>query len=170
MTTNKEVSFKKDMANRKILVVREFDAPLHHVWRAWTESELLDMWWAPKPWKAKTKSMDFREGGSWLYCMIGPDGEQAWSRADYKSIVNNKSYTGVDCFCDENGNINNDFPSMHWKCDFSETNSGTKVTVEITFANEADFGKILEMGFEQGFTAALGNLDELLETHENTLG
>ena len=66
MIINKETLYTKDVANNKMTVVRQFDAPVEQVWRAWTESELLDQWWAPLPWKAKTKKMDFREGGSWL--------------------------------------------------------------------------------------------------------
>ena len=69
--SNKQTTISKDAANKKLIVVREFDAPLEEVWKAWTEKDLLDQWWAPKPWKAKTKTMDFREGGIWLYSMVG---------------------------------------------------------------------------------------------------
>jgi uncharacterized protein YndB with AHSA1/START domain len=163
MTKNKQAVFTKDAANKKMVIVREFDASPKQVWEAWTTSSLLDMWWAPKPWKARTKTMDFREGGRWLYCMEGPDGSKTWVCVDYKTIDLHKNFTAVDFFCDENGNNNQDFPGMHWKNEFTETDTGTKVTVEITFSNGADFEKILQMGFEAGFTAALGNLDELLE-------
>ena len=162
MTKNNQTVISKDLSNKKLVIVREFDAPVEQVWKAWTESDLLDMWWAPKPWKAKTKTMDFREGGSWLYSMVGPDGTESWCRADFKAIVAHKTFSAEDSFCDENGKDNPDFPHMHWKNEFSETNTGTKVEVEITFSNEADLEKILEMGFEAGFTSALGNLDELL--------
>ena len=107
--------------------------------------------------------MDFREGGRWLYYMEGPDGSRHYCRADYKTIVPGKSYTGDDAFCDENGNINTEFPRMHWKIEFSKSGNGTKVNVEITFATEADLEKIIEMGFKEGFAVAHGNLDELLE-------
>ena len=86
-----------------------------------------------------------------------------WCRVDFKKIVAPKTFSAEDSFCDENGNENTDFPKMHWKNEFSETNTGTKVVVEITFSDEADIAKILELGFEEGFTSALGNLDELLE-------
>ena len=162
ITTNKETQISKDVQNKKLRIVREFDAPVANVWRAWTESNLLDNWWAPKPWKAKTKSMDFSEGGFWLYCMEGPDGTQHWARADYLRITPGKSFVLVDSFCDEAGNKIDTAPSMHWKNDFIPTNTGTRVEVEITFASEADIEKIIEMGFKEGFTAALGNLDELL--------
>lgn len=162
MTTNKQLSLSKDMANKKLLIVREFDAGVEQVWRAWTESDLLEQWWAPKPWRAETKSMDFREGGKWHYAMVGPDGERMWAMVNYLSVRPNKGFTAVDAFCDEHGKKDNTMPSMNWKNEFSQSGSGTKVTIQIDFENEADIRKILEMGFEEGFTAALGNLDELL--------
>jgi hypothetical protein len=51
---------------------------------------------------------------------------------------------------------------MNWKNEFFTTNTGTRVEVEISFTNEKDIEKIIEMGFEAGFTSAVGNLDELL--------
>lgn len=162
MKTLKQTEISKDLANNKIQVVREFDASREEVWRAWTESELLDLWWAPKPWKAITKYMDFREGGYWLYVMEGPEGDQSWCRDDYKIIVTHHSITAVDAFCDENGVRTPDLPLMYWYNQFLETDSGAKVVVELTFDSAEDLQKIVEMGFEEGFTAALGNLDELL--------
>lgn len=69
---NNKTQFVKDAANKQIKVTRYFDASLELVWRTWTESELLEQWWAPHPFKAITKHMDFREGGYWLYYMLGP--------------------------------------------------------------------------------------------------
>lgn len=162
METTNTTSVNKDVANKRITVVREFDAPVEQVWKAWTQQELLDNWWAPKPWKAKTKKMDFRPGGYWLYAMIGPQGEEHWARVDFNTIEQNRMFTAEDYFSDENGNRSNDMPGMKWRNSFTSTGSGTKVTVEITFASEQDMNKILEMGFEEGFTSALGNLDEVL--------
>ena len=163
MTTEQKTRVTKDLANNKVMVVREFDAPLEQVWKAWTQSDQLDQWWAPQPWKARTKTMDFREGGHWLYAMVGPDGEENWARADYKTIDPGKSFTAEDAFCDENGKVNAEFPRMYWKNEFLATPTGTKVVVEITFANTAELEKILQMGFQEGFTAALGNLDDLFQ-------
>ena len=165
MIALKETIYTKDVASKKIKVEREFDAPVEYVWRAWTESELLDQWWAPRPWKTNTQSMDFRNGGTWLYYMEGPDGSRHYCRADYKAIVTNKSYEGLDAFCDEHGNINSSFPRMQWKVNFLSVGSVTKVDVQITFASEADLQKVVEMGFEEGFAAAHRNLDELLASH-----
>ena len=160
----KEAVFSKDLQKKKLTVVREFDAPLELVWKAWTDGEILDQWWAPKPYRAETKAMDFREGGAWLYCMVGPKGDRTWCKIAYKKIKLHESITSTDAFCDEEGNINAGFPSMDWRKEFSETGEGTRVRVEIFFEKEADMETILKMGFQEGFTAGLSNLDSYLST------
>lgn len=160
---SKQTILKKDLANKRLIITREFDAPVEMVWRAWTDPELLDEWWAPKPWKTETISMDFKVGGMWLYYMKGPEGEQHYCRADYTSITQYKNYQGLDAFCDEKGNINKEFPQTQWNVTFSPSATGTTVLVENTFKEIADIEKILEMGFEQGFAMAHGNLDEYLK-------
>ncbi|MDP4252983.1 MAG: SRPBCC domain-containing protein, partial [Bacteroidota bacterium] len=94
--TKNETVFSKDLPNNKLTVTRAFDAPPDIVWRAWTESEILDQWWAPKPYRTETKTMDFREGGFWLYCMVGPQGDRHWCRIDYVRIEQGKSMTTID--------------------------------------------------------------------------
>ena len=155
------MDFVVDKQNNKVKVTREFAAPLAKVWAAWTQSELLDQWWAPKPWKAVTKKMEFKEGGHWLYTMVGPEGEEHWCRADFKSVSPMKSFEGIDAFCDPQGKINSDFPVVHWYLNFSEEKNKTIVNIEIVFDSLADLDKYIEMGFKEGFTMALGNLDEL---------
>lgn len=155
------MDFTVDWENRKINVKREFAASVSKVWAAWTEPELLDQWWAPKPWKAQTKAMDFRVGGYWLYAMVGPDDTTHWSRADFQKISVQDYFTSRAAFCDENGNQNNDFPEMDWKVEFSPATVGTQVQIEIRFETEEDIKTIIEMGFKEGFTSALENLDEI---------
>ncbi|CAG5068128.1 hypothetical protein DYBT9623_00857 [Dyadobacter sp. CECT 9623] len=166
MKSNVVMNFNVDKENKKIKVEREFDAPVTKVWAAWTEKELLDQWWAPKPWKARTKTMDFREGGHWLYAMVGPEGEEHWARVDYKSIAPLRSFTAADAFCDENGNINDSMPGSDWENTFKEESSKTLVFIEITFKELKDLEQTLEMGFKEGFEMGLSNLDELLASQE----
>lgn len=162
MITKNEAVFSKDVANKKLHVVRVFAAPLQQVWEAWTNSDILDQWWAPRPYKAETKSMDFKPGGRWLYCMLGPEGDRQWCRVDFKTVEPKKSITAAVMFCDEAGNENTEFPTMHWRKVFSENANGTTVNVEITFDKAEDMEMIIQMGFEEGFTAGLNNLDEIL--------
>jgi uncharacterized protein YndB with AHSA1/START domain len=156
-------SITKDLTNRKLNITREFAAPVEKVWRAWTESDLLDKWWAPKPYKAVTQIMDFSEGGIWLYNMVGPEHDVSHCCVDFKTINPLRSFTNDVSFCNEDGQIDKSFPTMHWLVAFEGTPIGSKVQVTITFDAEADLEKIIGMGFEQGFTMAIGNLDELLE-------
>ena len=109
-----------------------------------------------------TKDAVNKEGGLWLYYMQGPDDARHYCRVDFKNIITNKSFVAVDSFCDENGNITTDMPSMHWTNVFSPSGTGTKVEVEMTFDSEAALEKIIDMGFKEGFAAAHRNLDELL--------
>ncbi len=161
MNKNLLVNFSVDKENKKIKVEREFAAPLESVWAAWTQHELLDQWWAPKPYQTRTKSQDFREGGTWLYYMEGPEGAVHWCKADYQKIEPLKSYTGLDAFCDENGNINEDFPRTTWSVSFKEHGESTIVYIENTFTDLADLEKIIEMGFKEGFLSAMTNLDAI---------
>lgn len=153
-------------------IKREFMANLDLVWDAWTKPEFLDQWWAPKPYQTKTKSMDFKEGGCWLYAMISPENEYHWCRNDYLKIDVKKSYTGLDAFCDENGVTNFDFPRTQWTNTFSESNNKTIVSVVAKYDGLVDLEKIIQLGFKEGFTMALENLDQYFEAqfklrHEN---
>ncbi len=152
----------KDLANKKLNVTRTFKAPLEKVWKSWTESDLLDKWWAPKPWKAVTKTMDFREGGLWLYYMLGPNGEQFWSRVDIKTVNAPASFSATCTFCDEDGNSTDGTPPMHWFNRFKADGENTIVDVTLSFDTEEGMQKIIEMGFEGGFSMGLDNLEELL--------
>lgn len=162
------MNFSVDKETNKIQVIREFAAPVSRVWKAWTQQELLDQWWAPKPWIAQTREMDFREGGKWIYAMVGPDGEKHWARTDFQSVKTLISFTGLDAFIDEKGNKNTWLPESTWKVEFDENSVNTTlVSVEIEYDNSEELEKILEMGFIEGFSGALQNLDELLAQQEN---
>ncbi|HEV7779632.1 MAG TPA: SRPBCC domain-containing protein [Chitinophagaceae bacterium] len=151
------------VGDNKLLVEREFDSSVEQVWKAWTETDILDQWWAPLPFKAVTVKMDFNPGGQWLYYMEGPDGARHYCTVTYDTIEPNRSFSGDDGFCDENGNINKDFPVMKWNVGFAAAGSRTKVDVEITFNSEDDLNKIVEMGFKEGFRMAHENLDRILQ-------
>ncbi len=161
--------FSKDLAGKKIFVTREFAAPLDLTWKAWTNKDILDKWWAPKPWKAETKKMDFKESGHWLYAMVGPASERHWAIAEYKKIVPFKMFIGLDSFCDDNGNKMPQPPGMEWRVEFEKIATGTKVLVEISFATEKDLQTIVEMGFQEGFSMAHENLDALLANAEQII-
>lgn len=164
MNSDQLFNFIVDKNNKKVTVERSFNANRDLLWAAWTEPDILDQWWAPKPWKSRTKSMNFIEGGRRLYAMVGPEGEEHWALADYTSISPKTNFKFLDAFCDNQGNINADLPRSDWNVDFNESNSATVVFVTILHRDLADLEKIIEMGFKEGFTIALEGLDEILTT------
>lgn len=155
--------FSVDKKNKTIHVTREFSAQLDLVWDAWTKSELLDQWWAPKPYRTMTKTLNFKEGGYWLYSMIGPEDDVHWCRADYKEIHPLKSFSALDAFCDEHGNVNQQLPRSFWTNRFKEDEDSTTVDITIEYNELSDLEKIIEMGFREGFSMALENLDQYIE-------
>jgi len=162
MTTNLAFDFSVDKENKTITVKREFAAEVALVWQAYTQSEILDRWWAPRPWKARTKTMDFREGGSWHYAMVGPEGEEHWALANYITIQPQKNFTGLDAFADAEGNVNKDLPQSKWDVNFTDKGEVTLVEFRITFSDLAQLETTLQMGFKEGLTAAMEGLEELL--------
>lgn len=164
MRNNLLFDFTVNKENHTVNVQREFAANLRLIWDAWTKPDILDKWWAPKPYRTETKSMDFREGGMWLYAMISPENKKHWCKNDYQKIEHQKSFSGLDAFCDENGATNKEMPRTLWTNTFTENKGTTTVSIVAKYNNLTDLKKILELGFKEGFTLALGNLDELLVT------
>jgi uncharacterized protein YndB with AHSA1/START domain len=162
MNKTLEFDFSVDKVNRTITVTKEFEAELPLVWDAFTKSENLDKWWAPKPWKAKTKSMNFTEGGRWLYAMVSPEGEEQWCIQDYQKIQPQKRFTLSDAFTDSAGNIKKEMPTSKWEQSFTEHDDITLVTTRIVFEDRDQLEKILELGMKEGYKLALEGLDELL--------
>ena len=162
MSTNLAFDFSVNKENNTITVKREFAAELSLVWDAYTKSEILDQWWAPKPWKARTKIMDFREGGHWHYAMVGPAGEEHWCWAEYQIIQNKQRFTGLDAFADGEGNVNKDLPQSKWDVRFTDKGQVTLVDYNITFDDLAQLEATIQMGFKEGLTMAMEGLDELL--------
>jgi uncharacterized protein YndB with AHSA1/START domain len=154
--------FNINKENKTVNVIREFAASLEQVWDAWTKPEILDLWWAPKPYKTETKSMDFREGGQWLYCMVSPEGQKHWCLNNYRKINHLQNYIGLDAFCDENGVINEEFPRTEWNNTFESSGEKTTVNIVAVYEKLEDLEKIISLGFQEGFTMAMGNLDEVL--------
>ena len=157
------IIFNKDFESNTVYVMKIYHADVSKVWNYFTKAELLDQWWAPKPWKCETKKQDFKEGGVWLYSMVGPEGERHYAQVKYGEIMEHRSFDGTDTFCDENGNVNPDFPEAKWLFGFTGVEEGTKVTVNIHFSSTEAMKQLREMGFEEGFKMGLNQLEEIIK-------
>ena len=163
---NKNLAFDFDVnkESHTITIKREFAAELLLVWDAYTKPELMDQWWAPKPWKCRTKTQDFREGGHWHYAMVGPEGEEHWCWNNYITIQPQQRYTGTDGFADANGTVNTDMPQSEWDVKFQDKGEKTQVNYHIKFGDLAQLETTIQMGFKEGFTMTLNELEKLLTT------
>lgn len=155
--------FETDLDAKKIHIVREFNAPIEKVWRAWTEPALIEKWIAPKPWKAETKIMDFTVGGKWLYAMVGTEGQKYWVYAEFTAIENGRAISTTGMFCDGDGNPITAGPKSYRDTRFSAIGGNrTKVDSVITFEDESTIKMFVEGGFMEGTTMSLNQLDEVL--------
>lgn len=160
MKSNLLFDFTVDKTAKKVFIDREFNAELPLVWDAFTKKELLDQWVAPKPWTSKTKYMNFEVGGKRFYAMVSPEGQAHWSIQEYTSITPKTNFKMNNAFADENENP--ELPGSNWDYNFSEHDGVTKVSITIYNDSLARLEKMIEMGFKEGFTASVDNLEKLL--------
>lgn len=162
MTNDLQFDFTVDKAAQTVYITREFDAGLSLVWDAYTKQEILDQWWAPKPYASKTKVMNFEVGGRRFYAMVSPEGNARWAIQKYTSITPKTNFKLYNAFADENENP--ELPGSEWDLSFSEQNGKTTVSVSIYNESLERMEKQLEMGFKEGFTMTMNSLEELLAT------
>jgi uncharacterized protein YndB with AHSA1/START domain len=160
MKSNLPFEFSVNKATKTVLVIREFAAELALVWDAFTKPEILDQWWAPKPWTSKTKYMDFKVGGRRFYAMVSPAGEERWSIQQYTSISPKTNFKFLNAFADKDENP--ELPGSDWDLNFSYKEGTTTVRVSIYNESLARMEKMIEMGFSEGFKMTLNSLEDLL--------
>lgn len=163
MNSNLLFDFTVDKTTNTVFVNKEFAASLSLVWDAFTKQELLDQWWAPKPWKSQTKVMDFIVGGRRFYAMVSPEGQEHWSIQEFTSISPITNFKMECAFTDKNENITDALPRSKWDLNFSERNGTTSVSITMKLQTLADLEQHIQMGFKEGFTMTLNYLEQLLK-------
>ena len=155
------MDFIVDKQTKTVSITKEFAFELSLVWDAYTKPELLDQWWAPKPFASRTKVMDFRVGGRRFYAMVSPDGQElGWVLQKYTSISPKTNFKLFNAFADENENP--ELPGSDWDLTFSEQDGGTKVSISIYNESLERLEKMVEMGFKEGTMSQMKNLEDLL--------
>lgn len=158
-----QFDFIVDQTTHTLTTRREFAGKRQLVWDCHTKQEYLDRWYAPKPFTTRTKIMDFRDGGHWLFAMIDPDGNEYWSRMDYVHIRPIDGYSALDAFSNAEGEINPNLPRSEWEATFSDLPNGhTLVETAVVYPSAEALQTVLQMGMEEGLKSTLERLDELL--------
>jgi uncharacterized protein YndB with AHSA1/START domain len=163
-----KMDFIVDKQTKTVSITKEFAFERSLVWDAYTKPELLDQWWAPKPFASRTKVMDFRVGGRRFYAMVSPDGQERWGLQKYTSISPKTNFKLFNAFADEDENP--ELPGSDWDLTFSEQDGTTKVSISIYNESLERLEKMVEMGFKEGTMGQLNNLEDLLAKLSGTKG
>ena len=155
-----QMDFIVDKQTKTVSIAKEFAYELSLVWDAYTKPELLDQWWAPKPFTSRTKAMNFAVGGRRFYAMVSPEGDERWALQRYTSITPKTNFKFFNAFADKDENP--ELPGSDWDLNFREQNGKTKVSISIYNESLERLERMIEMGFKEGFTATLESLKELL--------
>lgn len=156
-----QFDFTVNKETKTVTIIREFAAELELVWEAFTTAELLDQWNAPQPFSARTKYMNFTEGGKRFYAMVTPEGMERWILQEYLRIQPKTYFKLFNVFADKDEN-RDEFGS-EWEYRFAEQNGITKVTISIYNESLERLEKMIEMGFKEGYTASMHQLDAVLQ-------
>lgn len=154
------MEFIVNKETRTVSITKDFAAELSLVWDAYTKPELLDQWWAPRPFTSRTRAMDFKVGGRRFYAMVSPEGAERWVVQKYTSITPKSNFKLFNAFSDADENL--ELPGSDWDLNFSEQNGRTTVYTSIYNESLERLERMIEHGFREGTMAQLESLEELL--------
>jgi uncharacterized protein YndB with AHSA1/START domain len=141
-------------AEREVVIRREFDAPARLLFEAYRNPEYLKRWFGPKGWPLTLCEMDFRKGGRFRFAMTGPDGIQgAPFGGEYLEIIPVRKIAYVIDTYDE---------LMTVTLTYDEKDGKTTLTYHTLFGSVAMKNEHIGMGFEQGITSALDQLEDIV--------
>jgi uncharacterized protein YndB with AHSA1/START domain len=84
--------------DEQILITREFDAPRHLVYEAWTTPELVKRWWHANRGEVTIAEIDLRVGGVWRYVMVTAEGFEVGFHGEYREIVRNERIVSTEVY------------------------------------------------------------------------
>jgi uncharacterized protein YndB with AHSA1/START domain len=146
---------------RNLVLTRTFDAPPAAVYKAWTEPELLKQWFVPAPWTVPVVETDVRPGGSSLFVMRGPEGQEFPSRGVYLEVVPNEKLVFTDAFA--SAWEPSEKPFMTVTLTFEDLGRRTKYTATVRHWTVEDREAHEKMGFHQGWAVCAEQLAALIE-------
>jgi uncharacterized protein YndB with AHSA1/START domain len=144
--------------DEQILITREFDAPKHLVFKAWTTPDLVKRWWNAKRGEVTIAEIDLRVGGKWRYVMVA-DGVEVGFHGEYREIVPNERlvsteiYEGMPEGSPEEGTLNT--------LSLSEEDGRTTLTVLVQAPSKEIRDAIIDSGMEAGMQDAMDLLEEV---------
>lgn len=156
-------SIDKDPEALTMTVVADFGVPVRRLWDAYADPRQIEKFWGPPEWPATFTRHDMAAGGQSAFHMTGPDGEKSRGYWDFVSVEAPRSFEVRDGFSTEDGTPNTEMPSMRMVFNFEETATGSRLVTTTHFGSLAELEQLLEMGMQEGLTAAMGQIDAVVE-------
>jgi len=139
-------------AERTMVIRRTIRAPRQLVWDTWVNPDTLPQWWGPEGFSCRTKRINLRSGGEWVFDMIGPDGTVFPNHHRYGEL-RQPERLGYTLLWGENGPKHADA----W-AQFDETDGTTTVTLAMIFSSAAEFQQAKGFGAIELGLQTLGKL------------
>ena len=147
--------------DEQILITREFDAPRHLVWEAWTNPELVKRWWHANRGEVTLVEIDLRVGGAWRYVMVTPDGLEVGFHGEYREIVPNERLVSTETYEGLPEDVSEEDGTTVNTATFTETDGRTTVTLLVQAPNKTSRDAIIASGMEDGLQDALDLLEQV---------
>jgi uncharacterized protein YndB with AHSA1/START domain len=146
--------------DRQILITREFDAPKHLVYKAWTTPELVKRWWHANRGAVTLVEIDLRVGGAWRYVMVANDGTEVGFHGEYREIVPNERLVSTEIYEGLPEGVSDEDGATVNTATFTEANGRTTVTLLVQAASKISRDAIIDSGMEDGLQDALDLLEQ----------
>lgn len=142
----------------EIIIIRELNAPLSLVWKAWSSAEHVAKWWGPNGFTNTFTVFDLRPGGQWMYTMHGPDGTDYPNWMGFEEVVPQERITYAQ------GSKPNDPDAFHGEVTFSEVEANkTRLVLRLRVASTEVRAGMFEFGAFEGGDQTLSRLDAFLQ-------
>jgi uncharacterized protein YndB with AHSA1/START domain len=142
----------------QIQITREFAAPKHLVYKAWTTPELIKRWWHANRGEVTVADVDLRVGGKWRWAMIATGGFEVAFHGEYREVVPNERIVHTEVF---EGIPGGDEDPAVVTITLTEQNGRTTVTQLMQVSNKETRDMIINTGMEAGLQDALDLLEQL---------
>ena len=144
-------------SDRQILITREFDAPRHLVFKAWTKPELVRRWWHANRGEMILCEIDLRVGGKWRYVMAAEEGEVGF-HGEYREIVPDERLVSTEVY---EGIPDADRHAALDTLTLTEVDGRTLMTVLVEHPTKEGRDAHINSGMEGGMQDALDLLEEV---------
>ena len=150
--------------DEQILITREFDAPRHLVYKAWTTPELVKRWWNAKRGEVTVAEIDLRVGGKWRYVQVTPDGFEVGFHGEYREIIRNERLVTTEIYEGLPEGVSEDDAATLNTATFEEEDGRTTLTILVQTKNKTSRDAIIESGMEDGLQDALDLAEEVVRS------